>query len=56
MNHRILKCKTSWVYAIGEEGSLADKKEKSGHCLMCNAERCEYRQGYIDDYENHIKK
>ena len=40
MNKRILKCGSS-VYAVGEEGSLADLQEKAGRCSMCSTERCE---------------
>ena len=45
MNKRILKCGSS-VYAVGEEGSLADLQEKAGRCSMCSTERCEYQHEY----------
>lgn len=51
-NKRTMKCGHQ-VYAIGQEGSQADKKEKRDACLMCECgttsqDPCEYRDFYIN--------
>ena len=42
MNKRVLQCGTSSVYAIGEEGSFVDRKEKADYCFLCLG-KCEYK-------------
>lgn len=48
-NIRVMKC-NKHVYAIGQEDSMADKKEKMERCTFCDSERCEYRKEYLNAY------
>jgi hypothetical protein len=55
MNKRTMKCNTS-VLAVGQENSLADLEEKKNRCLWCCAEKCEYKDEYIREYQNAISR
>ena len=46
MNRRRMECGYS-VMAVGEENSLADKREKAKRCEYCDTELCEYKDKYL---------